>query len=263
MTPHAKPHIGIVEDNEDLRENLEFFLRAKGYIVWSAGRAESFTRQFGVARTDIALIDLTLPDEDGLDLVARLGVRDHRGLIVLTARGDLETKLHAMRVGADHFLVKPVDLRELEVTIETTWRRIQGHAPAAPERPADSPHAETATWTFDPLDLVLTSPTTGRLELSGTEATLVGVLSARPGELFRKDEILASVYPGEQISDFHRIEVVLNRLRQKARSQGIVLPIRSVFAKGLVFAAPCERTVHAKKQRSPACSADPVQRSKP
>lgn len=258
MTPHAKPHIGIVEDNEDLRENLEFFLRAKGYIVWSANRAESFTRQFCVARTDIALIDLTLPDEDGLELIARLGVRDHRGLIVLTARGDLETKLHAMQVGADHFLVKPVDLRELEVTIETTWRRIQAAAPTAPNRPSDAARADTATWTFDPLDLILTSPTSGRLELSGTEATLVGVLSARPGELFRKDEILASVYPGEQISDFHRIEVVLNRLRQKARSQGIVLPIRSVFAKGLVFAASCERTVHAKKQRSPGCSADPV-----
>ena len=240
MDTVVRPHIGIVEDNEDLREEFEFQLRARGYIVWSAARVETFLRQVQVARTDVALIDLTLPDEDGLELVRQLHKDRTRGLIVVTARGDLRTKLEAMQLGADHFLVKPVDLQELLVTIEATWRRSQGAA----EMPTDTSgqRAAPSCWSFDPLDRTLGEPTQGTLELSSTECTLLGLLTSRAGELVTKEQILAAVYPGDPSCEFHRIEVVLNRLRQKARRQDIALPIRSVFGKGLVFAAECRRS---------------------
>lgn len=239
MNTAARPHIGIVEDNEDLREEFEFLLRARGYIVWSAAKAEAFLRQIQVARTDIALIDLALPDEDGLEVVRRLQGNRSRGLIVVTARGDLRTKLEAMQLGADHFLVKPVDLQELLVTIEATWRRIQGAA----AQPTDTPREDVtpSCWSFDPVDRTLVEPALGTLELSSTECTLLGLLTSHAGELVTKERILEAVYPGDPSCEFHRIEVVLNRLRQKARRQAIALPIRSVFGKGLVFAAECRR----------------------
>lgn len=83
-------------------------------------------------------------------------------------------------------------------------------------------------------------------ELSTTECSLVALLTARAGELITKERVLEAVYPGDSSREFHRIEVVLNRLRQKARRQGISLPIRSVFGKGLVFAATC---IHATPAR--------------
>lgn len=244
MNTALRPQIGIIEDNADLREEFEFLLRARGYIVWSAGKAESFLRQLQVARADIALIDLTLPDADGLELVRQLQKERSRGLIVVTARGDLRTKLEAMRLGADHFLVKPVDLQELLVTIEATWRRIRSSSTSTTQRGEEDGPGNS--WIFDPIDRKLCEPSLGPLELSTTECSLVALLTARAGELITKERVLEAVYPGDSSREFHRIEVVLNRLRQKARRQGISLPIRSVFGKGLVFAATC---IHATPAR--------------
>lgn len=240
----ARPHIGLVEDNDGLREDLELLLRSSGYIVWNAARGDAFNRQLSVTRTDVALVDLSLPDCDGLDLLHRLRDDPARGVIVLTARGDLDTKLNAMRLGADHYLTKPVDLRELKVTIEATWRRVSGKA----EQPArTSPHdAPSTCWIFDPVEQTLAEARHGALELSCTESILVSLLTSHAGELVSKEQVLEAVYPGDPSREFHRIEVVLNRLRQKARRQSIALPIRSVFGKGLVFTEHCR---HAEAQQ--------------
>lgn len=162
MNTALRPQIGIIEDDADLREEFEFLLRARGYIVWSAGKAESFLRQLQVARADIALIDLTLPDADGLELVRQLQKERSRGLIVVTARGDLRTKLEAMRLGADHFLVKPVDLQELLVTIEATWRRIRSSSTSTTQRGEEDGPGNS--WIFDPIDRKLCEPSLGPLE---------------------------------------------------------------------------------------------------
>ena len=239
MNSSSALHIGLVEDNDDLREEFEFVLRSRGYIVWSAARGQSFLRQIQVARTDIALVDLTLPDEDGLDLIRRLRGNRSRGLIVVTARSDLATKLEAMSLGADHYLVKPLDPEELQVTIEATWRRIQGAAVGdASTRREDG---LTRCWALDPVTRTLKEPTQGTLELSGTECALLNLLTSHAGELVTKERIIEAVYPGDANCEFHRIEVVLARLRQKARQQHIALPVRSVFGKGLVFAGECSR----------------------
>ncbi|RTL19202.1 MAG: response regulator transcription factor [Rhodocyclaceae bacterium] len=251
MASIVKPHIGLVEDNDDLREDLEFLLRSSGYTVWSAARGESFNRQLRVARTDVALIDLSLPDCDGLELIHRLRDDPARGVIVLTAHGDLETKLEIMRQGADHYLIKPVDLRELQVTIDATWRRVGGTGePPARTSQHDAP---PACWLFDPVAQTLAEPTHGTLELSSTESVLLSLLTSHAGELLSKERVLEAVYPGDPVRDFHRIEVVLNRLRQKARRQGIALPIRSVFGKGLVFTENCRRA-EARRQFRPSLS---------
>jgi len=235
-------HIAIVEDNDDLRDNFEFFLRSKGHIVWGAASAESFRRQRQVTRTDIALVDLGLPGDDGLSIIRELQAEPTCGLIVITARGEMQTRLEAMSAGADHYLVKPVDLRELYVTIEATWRRLS--APPKPSLPRDDETlaAEAGQlWRYNPSERTLTAPNNCQLPLSNTENRLVDLLTAHAGELLPKPQLLHALYSGEDTSDFHRVEVVLNRLRQKARQLGLMLPIRAVFGKGLVFAARCSR----------------------
>lgn len=241
MNASGAPHIGLVEDNDDLREEFEFVLRARGYTVWSASKAHSFLRQIEVARTDIALLDLTLPDGDGLDLIRQLRGNRSLGLIVVSARSDLATKLEAMNLGADHYLLKPVDLKELQVTIEAVWRRLQKATAGDTTRDIRVSAEDDATpsWVLDPVARTLQKPTQGTLALSGTECALLSLLTSHAGELVTKERIIDAVYPGETGCEFHRIEVVLARLRQKARGQQIVLPVRSVFGKGLVFADEC------------------------
>jgi len=236
-------HIAIVEDNDDLRDNLEFFLRSKGHIVWGATSAESFRRQRQVTRTDIALIDLGLPGDDGLSIIRELQAEATCGLIVITARGAMQTRLEAMSAGADHFLVKPLDLRELYVTIEATWRRLSAPPMQPIPAPGEAPALEEEhIWAYNPSERTLTAPNNCQLPLSNTENRLIGLLTAHAGELLPKPQLLQALYSGEDANDFHRVEVVLNRLRQKARQLGLMLPIRAVFGKGLVFAARCCRS---------------------
>lgn len=242
MPEQRQYHIGIVEDNPDLLENLEFFLRAKGHIVWSARNAEAFCRQLSVTRTEIALIDLVLPRADGLSVLKEMRTTNPIcALIMLSARGDVDSRLAAIQAGADHYFVKPVDLRELALVIDTIWRRI--HTAPIEVGSLDVASAQTTEaaekWHLAPLKRALRSPDGLTLPLSDTENRLAALLCSAPKQLHTKDQILSAVYIGEDSGDFHRVEVLLTRLRQKARALNLVLPIRSVFGKGLVFTADC------------------------
>lgn len=242
MSEQHQLHIGIVEDNADLLENLEFFLRAKGHIVWSARNAEAFCRQLSVTRTEVALIDLVLPRADGLSVLKQMRATNPScALIMLSARGDVDSRLAAIQAGADHYFVKPVDLRELALVIDTVWRRIHT-VPIEASSPlvASAQTTEvTEKWHLDPLKRALKSHRGLTLPLSDTENRLVALLCSAPYQLHTKDQILSAVYIAEDAGDFHRVEVLLTRLRQKARGLNIVLPIRSVFGKGLVFTEDC------------------------
>ena len=149
--------------------------------------------------------------------------------------------LKKLRLAARSAKFKPVDLKELQVTIEAVWRRLQKATAGDTTRDIRVSAEDGATpgWVLDPVARTLQKPTQGTLALSGTECALLSLLTSHAGELVTKEHIIDAVYPGETGCEFHRIEVVLARLRQKARGQQIVLPVRSVFGKGLVFADEC------------------------
>lgn len=226
----SKPNIAVIEDSVDLREELSFYLAQKGYNVWSVGSAEAFWKELHLSPADIVLVDIGLPGEDGFKVVEQLGEMQKFGLIIISARGSQEDNNRGLQSGADLYLVKPISFSHLISSIDALWHRMQSNKTYCVGR---SDNAER--WVLNIQARTLTSQTDGELKLSPQECNLVAALSVSPQEVFSKETLHRLLFQYEADSDEHRIDVILNRLRKKAREQNFKLPIHSIFGKGVVF----------------------------
>lgn len=223
----TRPRIAIVEDNADIREEIEFYLEAKGYATWGVESAEAFWRLLHGRPVDIVLIDVGLPGEDGFSVLEYLGELRRFGLIVISARGGRQDHLRGLDLGADFYFVKPLNLAALARAIGQLWQRLQ-----AQTAQAVSP-ALAKQWELQ--NNCLHGPSGERLELSSQEARLLEVLLRHRNQLCSKGLIHDLLFGYAASPDLHRVSVVLSRLRGKADRQGVRLPVRTVFGKGMVF----------------------------
>lgn len=235
MPSNTGPRLAVVEDNDDLRGELLSELEDLGYSVWGVNSAEAFYKQLLSFEADIVLVDLTLPGEDGLELVSYLSEHCGRGIIVVTARSGREARMKGLLDGADHYLVKPVDINELTVAITALWRRLhpRRQTAAREEGTDDSAHG----WHLDSTGRTLQFGQGSQLILSEKEGQFLKALLASQNQVLSKEELHIAVFghPCEHEHDVHRIEVITSRIRRKAREQGLELPLRAVFGRGLVF----------------------------
>ena len=226
----SKPNIAVIEDSVDLREELSFYLAQKGYNVWSVGSAEAFWKELHLSPADIVLVDIGLPGENGFNVVEQLGKMQNFGLIIISARGSQEDNRLGLQSGADLYLVKPISFSHLVSSIDALWHRMQNNKTHAVSRTNN-----TERWVLNIPSRTLVSPVDGELKLSQQEYNLVAALSDAPQEVFSKETLHNLLFQYEEESDEHRIDVILNRLRKKAREQHFKLPIHSIFGKGVVF----------------------------
>lgn len=229
MKPATAARLAIIEDNEELREELMFFLEARGYPIWGERSAEAFWKRLHASPADIVLVDIGLPGEDGYSVLEFLRGLGSHGLIILSARGGEQDRLRGLALGADAYMVKPVSFAELAMTIDALWRRLQlkGQPAASP------PVAGQQEWVLEGTRLLASGGHS--LELTTQEARLVGVLLQHRNEVCSKALIHEQLFGFHAEPDTHRVDVVLSRLRTKAQRAGIALPLRVVFGKGLVF----------------------------
>lgn len=239
-TPSLRPRIAVIEDHDALRENTLLSLRAHALPSWGAPSAEAFYRQALVDPPDIVLVDLGLPGEDGFSAIRHLRQMEALGIIAVTARGALQDRLEGMAAGADHYLVKPVQQDELLAAIASLWRRQAGKAPPATTTAPTTDTADTpaGAWRVDTVSAHAFAPDGRFVALTGNELSLLSRLARVPGELVDKRELCKSLFPGEAGASYHRVEVTVSRLRAKFKAQGLALPLRVVFGRGMAFVAP-------------------------
>ena len=229
----AFPRLAIVEDNDDLREELLFFLRHNGYAAWGADSAEAFWKHLHRNPVDIVLIDLGLPGEDGFGVIEYLHELGGYGLVIITAKGGQQEKLRALNLGADLFLVKPLNFSELNRALTTLAQRLRGEAGGDPARVR---HGDGAGgWRLDAAAGRLAGPDDRQLALSQQETELLRILLRGSHQIFSKEALHDLMFSHAPHPDTHRIDVILSRLRRKAREGNIDLPIRSIFGRGVVF----------------------------
>ncbi|EPY4093061.1 response regulator transcription factor [Klebsiella quasipneumoniae] len=229
--------LAIIEDNPDLLDELLAWLGYRGFEVWGTRSAEAFWRQLHSHPVDIVLIDIGLPGEDGFSVLSYLHELGHYGLVVVSARGQQQDKLQALSLGADAYLIKPVNFAHLAETLTALGARLQQDRPA-PQQPemasaAPAPAPTTGLWRLHEDKLI--SPDARTLELTQQEYRLVELLMRNRNEVCSKLDLHACLFAHESEPDLHRIDVVVSRLRHKARQQGIHLPVRAIFGKGLAF----------------------------
>lgn len=238
METQTKPQIAIVEDEPVLRDYIVRFFSGRGYDCWGADSAETFYREVAVRPTDIVLLDIGLPGEDGLHVAKHLAAAGRYGIIIVSARGNVDDRLTGLDVGADAYLVKPVDLRELAATVDTLWRRIAKDKAAA--GPGPSAMANTAQWQLHRTDWKLVSPSGEVLPLTASEYRFIWRLVESAGEPVAKEHLMIALGGTPDSYDYHRIESLVSRLRKKAQSTlGTELPIKAIQSYGFVFSDSC------------------------
>lgn len=216
--------IALLEDEATLREEIADFLTSRGHRVRQAGSLAEFSQAVQGAR--LVILDIGLPDGTGHHAaqMAR-GVYKEVGIVMLTARGSLEDRLAGFAGGADHYLVKPVDLLELEAIVEAVLRRIG------------------ADWVFMESTSELIDPQGRRLSLTRQECVLFrAVIGAGAGTVVQRRHIVEALGGDWASYDLRRLDTMVSRLRTRWRQQtGEELPLRTLHREGYTFGAAVSR----------------------
>ncbi|MFN2099070.1 response regulator [Altererythrobacter sp. MF3-039] len=204
-------HILLVDDEASLREPLAEYLTGQGFLVTEAESAAAARSRLLDTQPDIALLDIMMPGEDGLSLCRHLV--ESRGLpvILLTAKGEAMDRIVGLEIGADDYVTKPFEPRELVARIRSVLRR----ASKAPHTPEEDAHYQFEGWQLDPLKRRLTDPDGALVPISTAEFRLLRVFLDRPRAVLDRDFLLDSVQ-GREAHLFDRaVDNQVSRLRRK------------------------------------------------
>ena len=237
------PSILIVDDDAQIRDLLSDYLSGFGMkvvAVEDGARMDEALKQHSI---DLVILDLMLPGEDGLSLCRRLRANSGIPILMLTARGETLDRIVGLEVGADDYIPKPFEPRELVARIQSILRRTHGShgAPGEPARPL----GETVTfdgWTLQIPLRQLVSANGTVVPISNAEFRLLSVFIEHPNRVLTRDFLLETAR-GRNIDLFDRsIDILVSRLRQKLnddpRVPGVIKTIRG---EGYMFDAKVTR----------------------
>lgn len=215
------PRILVIEDEPELREAMVSYLGIEGFVVEGAGTLDGARTQIARTLPDVLVLDLGLPDGEGLSLLGH-PVLATRGLIITTARSRIEDRLIGMKLGADVYLVKPIELEELSLIIRNLYRRIQGQS----QSPKHS-------WVLNKLNWTLRAPNEKWVQLTRSEVLVLAKLANAVGHGVDRKTLISSLGHNPEYYDWRRMEILMRRLRNKC--EGLLdcsLPLRTVHGFG-------------------------------
>lgn len=209
---NAHGNILVIDDDPDLLDTVEFLLTEAGYAVTKAGNGQQATSAFEVQDFDLAIVDLRLPDADGLTLTRMLKKKTDMGVIILSGLGGATDKVVGLEVGADDYVSKPFDARELLARVRSVLRRLE-------KRPV-SESALTGGygfegWKLEATSRKLTSPKGEPVELTSGEFNLLLTLVEHPNRVLSRDQILDFTHRDYSPAFDRSVDVQLGRLRKK------------------------------------------------
>ncbi|CAA7611773.1 response regulator transcription factor [Magnetospirillum sp. UT-4] len=229
----------VVEDEASLRADMVEYLSGCGHQAAGCGDGSELDRVWTGGGCDIVILDVNLPGENGFSIAKRLRDASEVGIIMLTARGMNVDRVVGLEVGADVYMVKPVELRELEAQVRTLARRLKAPAPSpAPASPSPFTPAATGDWVFDQVAWALVGPDGGMVKLTANERTFIALLVDRPGEPVSRDAVFQALGKRQWDPGDRSVDSMVRRLRAKgAETLGRDLPIEAVHGIGYAFAA--------------------------
>lgn len=212
-------HILLVEDDPAMQTSLQRALARRGIHVSLCADGLLAIPQWQALQPDVVVLDLTLPGQDGLQVLEQLrALRATTPVLILTARSTVGDRVLGLNAGADDYLAKPFDLDELEARLRALERRAQGTGAA----PAQTDHDSFGTLRLDRASGAiyhLGLP----MDFTPRERALMLALLARPGQAIAKERLYELVFPGEVDVKYEAIEVVVYRLRKKLSGTGMDL----------------------------------------
>jgi len=230
-----QPHILVVDDDREIRDLVARYLGGRGLRVRTAADGRQMQREMADWAFDLVILDLMLPGEDGLSLCRRLRVETRIPVIMLTAMGEETDRIIGLEMGADDYIAKPFNPRELLARIKAVLRRAGGVTgnvqPATP-----SAKLRFADWELDLKTRELTSPEGVLVPLSGGEYDLLAAFATHPQRVLSRDQLL-DLARGREAQPFDRsIDVQVSRLRRKIEADAAVpVLIKTIRSGGYMF----------------------------
>ncbi len=234
------PHILVVDDDREIRDLLAKFLERQRLRITTARDGKEARRAFLNGHFQLVVLDLMMPGEDGLELARWLRSEGKVPIIMLTAMAEETDRIIGLELGADDYVTKPFNPRELLARIRAVLRRAGD--PAEPKHDPSLRALRFSGWTIEPARRRLLNPEGVEVALTGGEFDLLLALVERANRVLTRDMLL-DLLRGRQAGPFDRaIDVAVSRLRRKLEDDGRRAQlIKTVRGGGYVLAAKVER----------------------
>ena len=235
----VSPHILVIDDDHGIRELLARYLERQQFRVTAVRDAREARRVWPTMRFQLVVLDLMLPGEGGLDFARWLRSESDIPLVMLTALGDENDRIIGLELGADDYVTKPFNPRELLARLRAVLRRTNQ---SGEPRETGSKTLAFAGWTLDSARRRLLNPDAIEVPLTGGEYDLLVALLDRANKVVTRDMLL-DLLRGRQAGPFDRaIDVAISRLRRKLEDDGRHAQlIKTVRGGGYVLAADVAR----------------------
>ena len=228
----------VVDDDLVAQARMKAYFSKEGYRVLLAEDGESFWRQIGKGEAELVLLDINLPGQDGLSLARELRARNPSiGIILVTSRSDDVDKIVGLEVGADDYVTKPFNPRELLARVKSLLRRTTGARPGG-----DEDLFAFAGWTLNLPRRRLSDPLGREVVLTRGELELLAMLVRHAGEVINRDRLSRAVSGHDWSPEDRSVDVLVRRLRAKLdapeRAESLIATVRG---EGYRLAVDAER----------------------
>jgi DNA-binding response OmpR family regulator len=214
----------LLDDEADLREEVAEYLRNQGFEVQEVASLREFDQKIRMEEYDIVILDRVLPDGDSLDRVDEFRTQhQHCGVIMFTARDSSRDRISGYKLGADHYLTKPIRMDELSAIVTALSRRLQGNQ----------------IWRLSTAEWCLTSPDNQAIPLTGLEYVFLSALAQHSPKALSRMSLLEALGKSQDSYDPRNLDALVLRLRKKvAEASKVPLPLKTIHGSGYSLSLP-------------------------
>lgn len=224
----ANEKILVVDDDVNICELLRLYLEKEGYTVSIVNDGESAVKSFGEIQPDLMLLDIMLPRLDGWQVCREVRKFSGKPIIMLTAKGETFDKVLGLELGADDYVVKPFDAKEVVARVKAVLRRSAG-----------GPATDIKQVEYDKLKINLTNYELWvdgkRIDTPPKELELIYHLASNPNRVFTRDQLLDEVWGFDYYGDSRTVDVHVKRLREKLEGVSDKWELKTVWSVGYKF----------------------------
>ena len=219
----------VVEDDANIAELLRLYLQKDGFDVMIASDGIKAEADFDLFQPDVVLLDIMLPGKDGFEICRDIRKKSTTPIIMLTAKGETTDKVAGLEMGADDYVTKPFEVKELMARIHAVMRRADGEGLQPPERKLTF---DKLVIDLDSYELVVNGK---RMEVPPKEMELLYHLASSPNRVFTRNQLLDEVWGFDYFGDSRTVDVHIKRLREKLEGVSDKWSLKTVWSVGYKF----------------------------
>ena len=219
----------IVEDDRNIAELLQMYLEKEGYAVTVAGDGGKGLEKFRTIQPDLVMLDVMMPVMDGWAVCKAIRAESATPIIMLTAKGELDDKIAGLKSGADDYITKPFEMKEVLARIEAVLRRSSG---GATEKKSRRVVYDKLIIDMDAFEIILAGK---KIDAPPKEMELLYYLAASPNRVYTRNQLLDEIWGFDYYGDSRTVDVHIKRLREKMEGVSESWSLKTVWGVGYKF----------------------------